>query len=512
MHGQAFNRRQFLAGTALAGVAPSLTLGRGAADVSGLRVGCTEADITPDIGMEQPGGYGKAFHKTLHDPCKVRAAVFENAGSRVALVSLDALVVPRSVVLDARREIRQRCGIPPEAVMIAATHSHSSGPTGMVQPGEYDHADSFVRQLAYEKSSCADAGYLDRVRAQLVDVVSRAWQGRVPARCSFGFGIEDKVAFNRRFRMKNGLTYTHPGKGNPDIVEVAGPVDPQVGVIGVWNEAGRLAGCVVNFACHGTTNPGGISANWIYYLEQTIRGVFGADSVVLFLPGTCGDVTQVNNLSPYADPQGEDWARFVGARVGAEAVKVLLSAVPGADVPLSAESKVLRISRRKPSAARLRRSLDVVRKSPEEAGQTEWTFAKEIVLLDALLKKAPEVDVETQAIQIGPVALPTSPAEYFCQFGLDLKKRGNFPLTFPVELANGFIGYVPTEEALGKRGGGYETRLTSYSNLVPPAGRQILEAGLELMARMTPVTTPKPDSAPPFRAPWSYGDVPPELD
>jgi hypothetical protein len=319
--------------------------------------------------------------------------------------------------------------------------------------------------------------------------------------------------------MKNGLTYTHPGQGNPDVLEYAGPIDPEVGVIGSWDKSGRLQGCVVNYACHATTNPDGISANWIYYLEKTIRGALGDDAVVVFLQGACGDITQVDNLSPYQYPEGDAWARLVGGRVGAEVVKTLLTMHPGSFSPVDAASKVLQIKRRVPSRERVRACTELVQKNPEDAGNTGWTFAKEIVLLDAMLAQHPLAEAEVQAVQIGPAVFLSNPAELFCQFGLDLKSRSPFKFTYPVELANGTVGYVPTGEALSSNGGGYETRLTSYSNLEPAAGRQMVEAALELAGRMKPGKLPEPPHAAPFKSgengigsgAWSYGNVPPEL-
>lgn len=479
------------------------------------KAGFAERDITPDIGMEQPGNYGKSYHRSFHDPCKVRAVVFDDGTKRVALVGVDLLFISRSIVLETRAEIQKRCGIQPEAIMIGASHSHSSGPIGMGEPGDYDKASPLVKDLVNNKSIVSDPGFIQYLKHQIVEAVVLANANRVDAKLAVGIGHEDKVSFNRRQRMKNGLTYSHAGTGNPDIIGYAGPIDPDVGTVGVWDLKGNLLGVVVNFSNHNTTNPGGISANWVGSMERTLRGATGNAALpVVFLQGACGDITQVDNLAKYKNPDAEEWWEIVGGRVGAEAYKTLLLIRRGAgrDIPLDTRQKVWKVKRRAPSPAKVKNALALVKQGPEKAGSVEWTFAKETLMLDALVKAHPEAEVEVQAIQVGPAVFVSNPAEYFVQYGLDIKKASKFPFTFVVELANGCVGYVPTEEAMGPHGGGYETRLTSYSNLEVSAGRQFANTGIQLANEMTPGKTPVPPPPPPFKSPWSYGNLPPELD
>ncbi len=482
------------------------------------KAGFAERDITPDIGMEQPGGYGKAFHRIRHDACKVRASVFDDGKTQVAIVGLDALIIRRPTVAAARKAIAAKTGLAPESILISASHSHSAGPTGMILPGEYDDGSDQIKKLAYEQSSCADANFLAKVEHALIDATCDAFEHRAGASAAAGYGADGTVAFNRRFLMKDGLTRTHPGQGNPDIVEPAGPIDPQVGVLGAWDSSGKLLGCVVNYACHCTTGPGGTSADYVFYIEKTIRGFAGEQAVVVFLPGMAGDVTQVDNRNPYQIKQsGEQVSELVGGHVGAEALKSLLTLRPGAGSlqPLAFETRTVKIPHRAPSAEHLAQAMELVQRGapPKGVDQTDWIFAKETVLVDHRIKRHPIADVEVQAIQVGPAVFLTSPAEYFCQFGLDLKAGSKFPVTFPVSLANDCVGYVPTEQAFGPHGGGYETRLTSYSNLEITAGTKIRDALLELSGHLTPGAAPHAAPLPPFKGkPWGYGRLPPQVD
>ncbi len=221
------------------------------------------------------------------------------------------------------------------------------------------------------------------------------------------------------------------------------------------------------------------------------------------------DVTQVNNLEPSWNDFGERSARLVGTRVGAEASKVLVGMAHGELTPVASRCEVLKAPRRSPSAWHIQQSRELIRSA--DPSSVEWIFAKEILMLEALLQREPVADVEVQAIQVGPAVCVSNPGELFCQLGLDVKAGSPFPFTFPVELANGSVGYIPTREAFDPTGGGYETRLTSYSNLVIGAGAEVVAAGVRLARALVPGPSPKPPAASGWTGEWTYGNVPPEL-
>ena len=162
--------------------------------------------------------------------------------------------------------------------------------------------------------------------------------------------------------------------------------------------------------------------------------------------------------------------KIVGGRIGAEAVKTLFSMEPGRLVPLDARTKLLRINRRTPDPKRVERCLEFGPEGPESGRVHQLGLRRRNGTLRRLRTVSPLAEVEVQAIQVGPAVLLANPGELFCQYGLETRSRSPFAITFPVGYANDFAGYVPTEEAFGPHGGGYETRLTSCTNLEVQAG------------------------------------------
>ncbi len=433
-------------------------------DAQPLRAGFARIELTPEVGLEIPGGFQKNFSTGVHDPLWAEAAYFSDGNVSLAIVGVDLIVIPLDVAQEARRQAESRCGIPGGHIMMGASHTHSGGPV-----------DSC---WAVERNE----DYCNYAATRIADAVVKACETAVEARIRCGLGKEEDVAYNRRFWMKEGVIRTHPGKMNPDIVAPAGPIDPDVAVIAAEDVDGKLLGCIVNFALHGTTLGGSLfSADWPFYLRQTIRGGLGADIGVVFLNGACGDVTQVDNQNPRPGEFGEAWARRVGMSVGSAALNALVKAELSTETKLAVKSEILMLPIRDLGGS----DEELVRREAPGIGlgTGDDIYLKEAALVREMKAKSPSVNVEVQAIRIGDAGIVSNAAEYFCRFGLDIKHASPWKLTMVVELANGCCGYVGTPEAF--LGGGYEVRTARCSYLDANAGLQIANASIRLLCQLS---------------------------
>ena len=485
-----------------------------------MKTGFAEKDITPAPGVQRAGNYFRIFIEKMHDPLKVRASVFDNGKNTVMLIGVDIGFVVRATVSKARALICRDCpGVKPENIMIAASHTHSGGSLWGFRPEELAGVSEPLRKLALEFSPSVDQEYEKFLIDGIHKAASEAFSKRSETLLSVGRGYEAGAVYNRRFLMRNNCSSTHPGKGNPDIVKPAGPVDPDVNVIGAWSEDGvKLRGCIVNYACHGTAySQVNASADWICAMEKTIRASFGEDVVVVFLNGACGDITQVDNIGLRKNYTPEEGLDIVGTRVGAEAVKVLISSEKGNISELNMLSEEISLRRRIKDRKKTDEALKTVNdflKNPSQKLTNDFIFAKERVLAAHLSETMPLRKTELQAVQIGPAVLLSMPAEYFCSLGLKIKKAciKDFAFVFVVELANDSIGYIPDRAAFGRKGGGYETRLTSYSNLEISAGSRIADTLILMAKKFQPVSAISGPQIDKPGTPWAYGNCPPELD
>jgi neutral ceramidase len=429
-----------------------------------LRVGFASVDITPPIGSEIPGGFEKRYNVGVHDPLHARAMLLEDERIRLAIVGVDCLSLKHSTVQQAR-QLADAWGVDKATILACASHTHSGGPVATVFGSDSD--PEYLR-------------FLGRRIAQAVVLANRA---KVPARLGIGVGHEETVAFNRRFWMKDGKQTTHPGKGNPDIVRVAGPIDPQVGVVGAWSMDGRYLGCLVNYTCHCTVMNGlEVSADYPYYLDATIRAVMGWESVTIFMNGAYGDVTQVSNTIVREEEFGERWARRIGTVLGAEALKVLATMEPKAELSLQATFEQVILQPREVPTESLAAAKALLETKGPWNNERRW--ARELVLLEAMNREEPAIPAEVQVLAVGDVAFVGIPGEYFCQFGLEIKEQSPFSYTFIAGTANGCVGYIPTAEAMGPNGGGYEPRLCRSSKLAPNAGYLLQRTALKLLNRL----------------------------
>jgi hypothetical protein len=430
------------------------------------QVGFGVGDITPEVGMDMPGGFLANPGKGVRDHRLLAVACVVSDGTKtVALVGIDALFIGKPTVERCRRIIQKETKLPGEHVLIGANHTHTGGPIN----------DTFYAP--------PDPKYLEIAVKGITSAVKDGYNTLHAAEIGVGTGKEEGIAFNRRFIMRDGREITHPGKpGTPHhdrIVCPAGPTDPDVGVLAVRDPKGKVRGVVVNFACHSTVVGGNLfSPDYVGYLRHHLKAVYGPTTPVCFLLGSCGDITQVDNQSTSVD-FGPAVADLMGRKLAAEAERTIRRMKWEAKGAVDAHTVTVPVAiRDEPDPTREVPPFGLGSDGPERRYGKIFDAEKQKVAEER--RKTPLIPAEVQAIRVGPLGVVGNGSEYFCEFQLRIKKASRMAFRWVSSLSNEYIGYVPTPQAFA--GGGYEPRTARSSKLAPDAGQRIVEGSLKALA------------------------------
>jgi len=436
----AFNR----AGVMLVGLVTGCLLVCQSSQAGSLLVGAARVDITPPVGIPMAGYYHERGASAIHDQLFARTIVLEKDGVKAAIVSLDLITTRRSFVQDARRLIEAATDIPGNHVMISAAHAHT-GPV-LASDSTLDEARGGKDELVLQYSRTLPAFIADSV------VKANAVLGEAQAQAAIG--VEDSIAFNRRFHMKDGSVGWNPGKKNANIIKAAGPIDPEVPFVFFSNAEGAALATYVNYAVH-LDNVGGleISADLPFSLTETLNRYHGEEMVTVYTTGACGDVNHVN-VSWGAPQKGHDNATRMGVILAGEVLSQW-PALKTVDGPLQVRSEIVELALPAISPEEIKSSKEVIETADDRTRASFMKLVQAHKVLDVASQEGNPWKVEVQVITLGDqLAWVALPGEVFVQLGLDLKLDSPYPQTMIAELANGSIGYIPNMRAYPQ--GNYE--------------------------------------------------------
>ncbi len=171
-----------------------------------LRLGTAAVKITPPLGTPMAGYYSARGSQGVLDDLYAKAAVLDDGKTKAAMVVCDLIGLPRAPVLEARRIIAEKTGIPADNVMISATHTH----TGPVVIG-----DTAIDDLVTGGSKLSK-DYAEQLPKWIAQAVEEAYGRRTPARVFYASENEPKLSFIRRFWMKDGTVGWNPGSAESE--------------------------------------------------------------------------------------------------------------------------------------------------------------------------------------------------------------------------------------------------------------------------------------------------------
>lgn len=359
-------------------------------------VGAAKRILTPNPLLPISGGIGTPNPvKENKGDLFVRAMVIEKGETIFAIVSVDFLGWTSILGNRSRALVK---GIPPENILIGATHTHSA-------PDAYGFPDMNGKTFA-------DVKYLDECVRQIADAVNEAVANKQPASLKIAMAeAVGKIAYN----------YYAPAL-----------YDPRCGVIQALATSGPRTGqpivTLVNYAVHPEVlgnKQGILSPDLCGPLYEKIEKETGG--MALFMNGAIGGMVTADTRLEYGkEGQGQkednSWQECIriGELLADESLRIIQKAPVLENPALFIASRPLTF--------------------PVESDIMRYIIQKSAMKYESFSDN--KVTTQLNLINIGPAQILTVPGEAMPNVGYYVKRKMNTKMPFLFGLTNDAFGYM----------------------------------------------------------------------
>ena len=459
-----------------------------------MKIGFSKVNVTPPLGTLMAGQLLPYKTRGIESDLYATTMCLDDSITKVIFVSCDVLLISNETAAKICAAVHKATGVTPNNVVIGTTHTHS-GP---------------ITQDIFGMDT--DTKYTEELKLNIVEAARQACENCREASLLTGKGQLEGYAFNRRFIMSDGTVETHPLKLDPHIVRPEGPDSKDLKVLYAADAEGKTMGAVVVFGCHGTVMERDnqlISSDYPGKVTEYVSQQLGGDVPVLFLQGACGNICQVNPLDASHREVGLEWARTMGKAIGKKVVELIQNHLVEVNGPIRVITETIQIPRRTIEQdlvdwankhKNIKTEIPILSNyGTETYGQIErpkvslaelfktpfWAnfYTNEIKTRQKDYSKQAKMPFTIKVIAQDNWAIVALPCELFIEWSNAICEKSPFDFTAVVELANGWNGYIPTEEAF-ERKGGYETKEVTSTMLVPETGKIILGTVLGMLKKI----------------------------
>jgi hypothetical protein len=417
-----------------------------------IKAGLYRMNITPPLDVPVVGSWRDEYMDGYLDELYVNALVLDDGKSEAALVSVDVCYIQEPIIRDLCEELHKACNIAADNITISATHTHK-GPK-LISSGRDYYTEYFMKCV--------------------VSCVKTARSVKQPVRIGAGKGENKNHVFNRRLKKPDGsIVMNWISLDELNDCANDGPVDPELYVLTIEDEEGKLLGFVINYGNHNNAvGENKFSGDISGHIGTLLRRLYGEEVIILFLLRNCGNVNwiDIEDKDQRKDPE-------LYKKIAAGLTGTILEILPFIEYPridsIEVESKIIKTFERE------------TLKTDEEGYSPDGKKRKEADMFshvhnDELNRRDP-YDLDVHVVRIGDeIALATNPGEMFVEYTQRIMCGTPFRYQFVTEQTNGRAGYIPTKEAFSE--GGYEVHKPA-NRLEMDIGDKIVEATVEMLKK-----------------------------